>query len=159
LCFGFGPVQAQQFFGHLYKEASSLGFREFSCLVKNYRVLHRVSSLWGNGAAMLSNKDCCEGTCVIKDYQAVVWGVVIFITLLARFIPLLQVTFFVLLEDFYLVDSLWKIGTKLIGSPAWSLSHFGLKKLPKHLEQEIPARVCSPYKFSDFFCKSDWAQI
>jgi hypothetical protein len=33
VCFGFGPVQAQQFSGHLYKEASSLGFREFSCLV------------------------------------------------------------------------------------------------------------------------------
>jgi hypothetical protein len=27
LCFGFGPVLAQQFSGHLYKEASSLGFR------------------------------------------------------------------------------------------------------------------------------------
>jgi hypothetical protein len=32
--------------------------------------------------------------------------VVIFITLLAEFIPLLQVTFIALLEDFYLVDSL-----------------------------------------------------
>jgi hypothetical protein len=31
---------------------------------------------------------------------------VIFIALLAGFVPLLQVTFFVLLEDFYLVDSL-----------------------------------------------------
>jgi hypothetical protein len=28
LCFGFGPVQAQQFSGRLYKEASQLGFRE-----------------------------------------------------------------------------------------------------------------------------------
>jgi hypothetical protein len=31
---------------------------------------------------------------------------VIFITLLAGFVPHLQVTFFALLEDFYLVDSL-----------------------------------------------------
>jgi hypothetical protein len=31
---------------------------------------------------------------------------VIFITLLAGFVPLLQVTFFALLEDIYLVDSL-----------------------------------------------------
>jgi hypothetical protein len=31
---------------------------------------------------------------------------VIFITLLAGFVPLLQVTFFALLEDFCLVDSL-----------------------------------------------------
>jgi hypothetical protein len=52
LCFGFGPVQAQQFSDHLYKEVSSLGFREFSCLVENYRVLHRVSSLRGSGAAV-----------------------------------------------------------------------------------------------------------
>jgi hypothetical protein len=29
-------------------------------------VLHRVSSLRGNGAAVLSNKDCCEGSCVRK---------------------------------------------------------------------------------------------
>jgi hypothetical protein len=27
VCVGFGPVQAQQFSVHLYKEASSLGFR------------------------------------------------------------------------------------------------------------------------------------
>jgi hypothetical protein len=32
LCLGFGPVQAQQFSGRLYKEASQLGFRE----AKNY---------------------------------------------------------------------------------------------------------------------------
>jgi hypothetical protein len=32
--------------------------------------------------------------------------VVIFITLLAGFVPLLQVAFIALLEDFYLVDSL-----------------------------------------------------
>jgi hypothetical protein len=32
--------------------------------------------------------------------------VVIFIALLAGFVPLLQVTFFALLEDFYPVDSL-----------------------------------------------------
>jgi hypothetical protein len=53
VCCGFGPVQAQQFSGHLYKEASRLGFGEFSCLVENYHVLHRVSSLRGNGAAVL----------------------------------------------------------------------------------------------------------
>jgi hypothetical protein len=39
---------------------------------------------------------------LIKNYQARVCGVVIFITLLAGFVPLLQVTFFTLLEDFYL---------------------------------------------------------
>jgi hypothetical protein len=39
----------------------------------------------------------------IKNYQAQVWGVVIFITLLVGFVPLLQVTFFALLEDFYMV--------------------------------------------------------
>jgi hypothetical protein len=39
----------------------------------------------------------------IKNYQAQVWGVVIFIMLLAGFVSLLQVTFFALLEDFYLV--------------------------------------------------------
>jgi hypothetical protein len=72
MCFGFGPVQAQQFSGPLYKEASRLGFREFSCLVKNYRVLHRVSFLRGNDAAVLSNRDCCEGSCIVKDYRAVV---------------------------------------------------------------------------------------
>jgi hypothetical protein len=33
LCFGFGPVQAQQFSGHLYNEASSLGFRGCRILV------------------------------------------------------------------------------------------------------------------------------
>jgi hypothetical protein len=38
----------------------------------------------------------------IKNYQAQVRGVVIFITLLAGFVPLLQVMFFTLLEDFYL---------------------------------------------------------
>jgi hypothetical protein len=32
LCFGFGPVQVQQFFGRLYKEAGRQGFRE----AKNY---------------------------------------------------------------------------------------------------------------------------
>jgi hypothetical protein len=36
----------------------------------------------------------------IKNYQA--QGVVIFIMLLAGFVPLLQVMFFALLEDFYL---------------------------------------------------------
>jgi hypothetical protein len=35
----------------------------------------------------------------IKDYQAQVCGMVIFIMLLAGFVPLLQVTFFALLED------------------------------------------------------------
>jgi hypothetical protein len=35
----------------------------------------------------------------IKDYQAQVCGVVIFIMLLAGFVPLLQVMFFALLED------------------------------------------------------------
>jgi hypothetical protein len=30
-------------------------------------VLHRVSSLRGNGAAVLSNKDCCEGSCIHQE--------------------------------------------------------------------------------------------
>jgi hypothetical protein len=50
---------------------------------------------------VLSNKDCCEGSCIVKDYRDVVSGVVIFIMLFAGFVPLLQVTFFALLEDFY----------------------------------------------------------
>jgi hypothetical protein len=44
-----------------------------------------------------------------------------------------------------------RVGQRGTGSGANGSTHFGLKKLPKHLEQEIPARVCSPYKFSDFF--------
>jgi hypothetical protein len=68
LCFGLGPVQAQQFSGHLYKEASSLGFRGVQLFRLNYRmVFHRVSSLRGNGTAVLSNKDCCEGSCVHQE--------------------------------------------------------------------------------------------
>jgi hypothetical protein len=58
----------------------------------------------------------------IKDYQAQVWGVVIFITLLAGFISLLHVTFFTLLEDFYPGRLAMKDWKKLIGSSVWSLS-------------------------------------
>jgi hypothetical protein len=58
----------------------------------------------------------------IKDYRAVVWGVVIFITLLAGFVPLLQVTFFMLLEDFYTGRIAMKDRDKTQGSLAWSLS-------------------------------------
>jgi hypothetical protein len=48
-----------------YKEAGRLGFRGFRILELNYRVVfHRVSSLRGNSAAVLSNIDCCEGFCV-----------------------------------------------------------------------------------------------
>jgi hypothetical protein len=43
---------------------------------------------------------------------------VIFITLLARFVPLLQVTFFALLEDFYLGRLIVKDREKLQGSLA-----------------------------------------
>jgi hypothetical protein len=68
LCFGFGPVQAQQFSGHVYKEASSLGFREFSCLVENYHVLHHVSSLRGNGAAVFIKYIAVKVVVFIKDY-------------------------------------------------------------------------------------------
>jgi hypothetical protein len=49
-------MQTQQFSRHLYKDASCLEFRDFSCLVKNYRVFHHVSSLRGNNAAVLSSK-------------------------------------------------------------------------------------------------------
>jgi hypothetical protein len=62
-------------------------------------LFQRVPSLRGNDAAVLSNKDYCEGSCVIKDYRAVVLGIVIFIMLLVGFIPLLQVMFIALLED------------------------------------------------------------
>jgi hypothetical protein len=108
------PVATHGYCASLYKEASSLGFREFSCLVENYRVVfHGVSSLRGNGAAVFVKYIAVKVLVFIKNYQAQVWGVVIFITLLAGSVPLLQVTFFTLLGDFYLVDSLWKIGTKL----------------------------------------------
>jgi hypothetical protein len=57
----------------LYKRASQIGCREFSCLVKNYRVVfHSVSSLRGNGIVVLANIDCCKDSCVIKNYQIVV---------------------------------------------------------------------------------------
>jgi putative transposon-encoded protein len=69
--FWFGPIQAQQFFGHLYKEGSHLGFREFSCLELNYRVVfHRVSSLWGNGAAVFIKYIAVKVLVFIKNYQA-----------------------------------------------------------------------------------------
>jgi hypothetical protein len=73
VCFGFGLVQAQQFSGHLYKEASSLGFRDFRILELNYHVvLHRVSSLRGNGAAVFIKYIAVKVLMFIKDYRAVV---------------------------------------------------------------------------------------
>jgi hypothetical protein len=33
-------------------------------------VLHRVSSLRANGAVVLSNKDCCEGSCVHQELSS-----------------------------------------------------------------------------------------
>jgi hypothetical protein len=60
-----------------------------------------VSSLQGNGAPCYQITIAARVLVFIKNYQAQVCGVVIFITLLAGFVPLLQVTFFVLLEDFY----------------------------------------------------------
>jgi hypothetical protein len=62
-------------------------------------VFHRVSLLRGTGTAVPSNEDCCEGSCIIKDYRAVVLGMLIIIMLLAGFVPLLQVMFIALLED------------------------------------------------------------
>jgi hypothetical protein len=69
---GLGLSKPNSFSGRLYKEASRLGFREFSCLVRNYRVLHCVSFFQENGADVLSNIDRSEGSCIIKDYRAVV---------------------------------------------------------------------------------------
>ena len=46
-------------------------------------MLHSVSSLRGNGAAVLSIKIAARVLVFIKCYRAVVRGVVIFITLLA----------------------------------------------------------------------------
>jgi hypothetical protein len=66
-------------------------------------VFHRVSSLWGNSAAMFIKYIAVKVLVFIKNYQAQVSGVVFIITLLAGFVPLLQVMFFTLLEDFYLV--------------------------------------------------------
>jgi hypothetical protein len=51
-----------------------------------------------------------------------IWGMVIFITLLAGFVPLLQVTFFVLLEHFYPGRLAVKDRDKTQRSLAWSLS-------------------------------------
>jgi hypothetical protein len=71
LCFGFESVQAQQFFDHLYKEASRLGFREFRILELNYRVVfHRVLSLRGNDAAVFIKYIAVKVLVFIKDYQA-----------------------------------------------------------------------------------------
>jgi hypothetical protein len=66
-------------------------------------VVHRVSSLRGNGAAVFIKYIAVKVLVFIKDYQAQVSDVLILFTLLAGFVPLLQVTFFALLEDFYLV--------------------------------------------------------
>jgi hypothetical protein len=65
VCFGFGPVQAQQFSGHLYKEAGSLGFREFRILDKTLSCVLRVASLRGRRCHHLSYQIYyCEGSCV-----------------------------------------------------------------------------------------------
>jgi hypothetical protein len=71
VCFGFGPVQAQQFSGHLYKEASSLGFRGVQNLELNYRVVfHGVSSLLGNGATVFVKYIAVKVLVFIQNYQA-----------------------------------------------------------------------------------------
>jgi hypothetical protein len=71
VCFGFGPVQAQQFSGHLYKEASSIGFRGVQNLELNYRVVfHGVSSLWGNGATVFVKYIAVKVLVFIQNYQA-----------------------------------------------------------------------------------------
>jgi hypothetical protein len=51
----------------LYKEPAVKGLGGFRILELNYRVVfHRVSSLRGNGDAVLSNIDCCEASCVYQ---------------------------------------------------------------------------------------------
>jgi hypothetical protein len=66
-------------------------------------VFNRVSSLWGNGAAVLPNKDCCEGSYVHQELSCfgLRRGVHHHVACWIR--PHLQVMFFTLLEDFYLV--------------------------------------------------------
>ena len=54
----------------------------------------------GDGDAVLSIKIAARVLVFIKCYRAVVRGVVIFITLLAGFVPLLQVAFVALLGEF-----------------------------------------------------------
>jgi hypothetical protein len=72
-CFGFGPVQAQQFSGHLYKEANSLGFRG----VQNYSLQTIVLCFLGEASlrgrrCCLSNKVAAEVLVFIKDCRALV---------------------------------------------------------------------------------------
>jgi hypothetical protein len=57
-------------FCHLYKEARHLGFREFSCLVKIYHVLHRVSSSGENALPCYQIEIVARVLVFIKNYQA-----------------------------------------------------------------------------------------
>jgi hypothetical protein len=70
----------------------------------------------------LSNKVATEVLVFIKDCCALVWGVVFIITLLAGFVLVFRWHSSRYWKISIWVDSLWKIGTKLQGSPAWSLS-------------------------------------
>jgi hypothetical protein len=70
----------------------------------------------------LSNKVDAEDLVFIKDCRALVWGMVFIIMLLARFVLVFRWCSSRYWKISILVDSLWKIETKLIGSPAWSLS-------------------------------------
>jgi hypothetical protein len=89
-------------------------------------VLHRVSSLRGNGAAVLSNKDCCEGSCVHQGLSGsgLRRGDLHHVACWIRS----SSSGCVHRHDWKIsirVDSLWKIGTKHQGSPVWSLSRVG----------------------------------
>ena len=75
----------------------------------------------GDGTAVLSIIYCSEGACVIKCYRALVGGVVIFIpTLLAGFVPLLQVAFIVDWENRYRWIRCERSG-QIQGSAGWIL--------------------------------------
>ena len=74
-----------------------------------------------DGTAVLSIIYCSEGACVIKCYRALVGGVVIFIpTLLAGFVPLLQVAFIVDWENRYRWIRCERSG-QIQGSAGWIL--------------------------------------
>jgi hypothetical protein len=121
---GLGLSKAQQFSGRLYKEASRLGFREFRILDKTLSCVLRVASLRGWRCRHLSYQIyCCEGSCVhqglsgsglrrVDSLHVACWIRSSSSGCVHRVIGRLSIR----------VDSLWKIGTKLQGSPAWSLS-------------------------------------
>jgi hypothetical protein len=114
------------------------------------------ASLWGR-RCRLSNKVAAEVLVFIKDCRALVWGVVFIITLLAGFVLVFRWRSLRYWKIAIRVDSLWKIGTKLQGSPVWSLS-CGIRLLGLSLRVFLAdwSADCSSYKqLSD--CR-DWSR-